>query len=182
MYAKITKLDDAFQLFDEMTQRKPLPSVIKFNQLLQVVAKLKHYSSLIDLFKKMVSIGVLVDVYTTNTVIMCCCQMYRTSEGFAIVAYGLKRGVVPNVFTFNTILNGLILEDRILEAKRLFKKVIKEQLCDLDVVTYNTMIKGLCKFGNNDTAISLLRMMNERGYKPIVSHMTPSLIVFARTK
>ncbi|KAL7608845.1 hypothetical protein Lser_V15G13646 [Lactuca serriola] len=33
---KITNLNDALQLqlFDEMTQRQPLPSVVKFNQLL----------------------------------------------------------------------------------------------------------------------------------------------------
>ncbi|KAJ9556768.1 hypothetical protein OSB04_011382 [Centaurea solstitialis] len=141
-----TKLDDALQLFDQMTQRQPLPSVVKFNQLLTAVAKMKHYSCSIHLFKQMTAIGVPVDVFTTTIVIKCFCQMSCTRE-----------------------------EDRVFEAERLFKKLIKERLCEPDVSTYTTMIKGLCKFGINDTAIALLRLMDERGCKLDV--MTYSTII-----
>ncbi|KAJ9556705.1 hypothetical protein OSB04_011319 [Centaurea solstitialis] len=167
-FEKITKLDDALQMFDEMTQRQPLPSVVKFNHLLQSITKMKHYLHVIDLFKQMTTIHAPVNVYTTNIVIKCCCQMSCTSDGFAIVAYGLRHGVVPTVSTFNTFLNGLILQDRILEAEKLFKKLIKGNFCVPDVVMYNTMIKGLCKFGNNETAIALVKLMDERGCKPNV--------------
>ncbi|KAJ9535491.1 hypothetical protein OSB04_un001378, partial [Centaurea solstitialis] len=153
VFDKITKLDDALQLFDQMTQRKPLlPSVVKFTQLLQAVTKMKHYSCSIHLFKQMTAIGAPIDVWTTNIVIKCCCQLSCTTEGFAIVAYGFKRGVIPDVCTFSTLLNGFILEDRVHEAERLFKKLIKWKLCIPNVVMYNTMIKGLCKFGINHTA------------------------------
>ncbi|KAJ9556857.1 LOW QUALITY PROTEIN: hypothetical protein OSB04_011471 [Centaurea solstitialis] len=168
IYEKITKLDDALQLFDQMTQRQPLPSVVKFNHLLQTVSKMKHYSHVIYLFKQMVAIGAPVNVYTTTIVIKCCCQMCCTSQGFEIVAYGLRRGVVPDVYTFSTLLNGLILEDRILEAEKLFKKLIKGKFCVANVVMYSTMIKGLCKCGINETAIALVKLMEERGCKPDV--------------
>ncbi|KAJ9557198.1 hypothetical protein OSB04_011812 [Centaurea solstitialis] len=167
-FEKITKLDHALQLFDQMSQTQPLPSVVKFNRLLQALSKMKHYSSVIDLFKRTVAIGAPIDVYTANIVIKCCCQMSCTTQGFAIVAYGFRRGVVPDVYTFNKLLNGLILEDRILEAEGLFKKLIKGKFCVPDVVMYNTMIKGLCKCGNNETAIALVKLMNERGCKPDV--------------
>ncbi|KAJ9556687.1 hypothetical protein OSB04_011301 [Centaurea solstitialis] len=175
MCQKITKLDDALQLFDQMSQRKPLPSVVKFNQLLQAVTKMQHYSCSIHLFKQMVAIGAPVNLYTFNIVIKCCCQMSCTRDGFAVVAYGFRRGFVPDVYIFSTLLNGLVLEDRILEAERLFKKLIKGKLCEPDVVMYSTMIKGLCKVGINDTAIGLLRLMDERGCKPDV--MTYSTII-----
>ncbi|KAJ9557037.1 hypothetical protein OSB04_011651 [Centaurea solstitialis] len=125
VFDKITKLDDALQLFDQMTQTQPLPSVVKFNQLLTAVAKMKHYSCSIHLFKQMTPIGAPIDVWTTNIVIKCCCQLSCTTEGFAIVAHGFKCGVDPDVCTFNTLLNGFILEDRVHEAERLFKKLIK---------------------------------------------------------
>ncbi|KAJ0716910.1 putative tetratricopeptide-like helical domain superfamily [Helianthus annuus] len=167
-YQKVTKLDDAFNLFDEMTQRRPLPSVIKFTQLLNAVAKMKHFSCSLDLFKQMCAIGVPVDKYSMSIAIKCCCQMNRTNDGFALLASCFRRAVVPDVFVFSTLLDGLVLEDRIVDAERLFKKLIKHKLCEPNVVMYSTMIKGLCKVGNNDIAIGLLRLMDERGCKPNV--------------
>ncbi|KAJ0716955.1 putative tetratricopeptide-like helical domain superfamily [Helianthus annuus] len=165
-FQKVANLDDAFNLFDEMILRKPLPSVVKFTQLLNAVAKMKHFSSCLHLFKQMCVIGVPVSEYSMNIAIRCCCQMSRTNDGFALLASCFRRAVVPNVFTFNTLLDGLIREDRIVQAERLFKKLIKQKLCEPDVVMYSTMIKGLCKFGNNDNAVGLLRLMDERGCKP----------------
>ncbi|MFS7926439.1 putative tetratricopeptide-like helical domain superfamily [Helianthus anomalus] len=151
-----------------MIQRKPLPSVVKFNQLLNALTKMKHFSSSLDLFKQMCAIGVPVNEYSMSIAIKCCCQMSRTNDGFALLASCFRRAVVPNVFVFSTLLDGLVLEDRIIQAERLFKKLIKQKLCEPDVVMYSTMIKGLCKFGNNDIAIALLRLMDERACKPNV--------------
>ncbi|KAJ0478457.1 putative tetratricopeptide-like helical domain superfamily [Helianthus annuus] len=77
-YQKVTNLDHAFNLFDEMIQRKPLPSVIKFNQLLNALTKLNRFSSCLHLFKQMCAVGVPVDAYSMNIAIKCCCQMSRT--------------------------------------------------------------------------------------------------------
>ncbi|KAM0069556.1 putative tetratricopeptide-like helical domain superfamily [Helianthus debilis subsp. tardiflorus] len=165
-YQTVTNLDHAFNLFDEMILRKPLLSVVKFTQLLNAVAKMKHFSSCLHLFKQMCVIGVPVSEYSMNIAIRCCCQMSRTNDGFALLGCCFRRAVVPDVCTFNTLLDGLIREDRIVQAERLFKKLIKHKLCEPDVVMYSTMIKGLCKFGNNDIAIGLLRLMDERGCKP----------------
>ncbi|KAF5781664.1 putative tetratricopeptide-like helical domain superfamily [Helianthus annuus] len=77
-----------------------------------------------------------------------------------------RRAIAPDVYIFNALLDGLVLEDRILEAEMLFKKLIKQKLCEPDVVMYSTMIKGLCKFGNNDTAVALLRLMEQTNCKP----------------
>ncbi|KAI3829034.1 hypothetical protein L1987_03148 [Smallanthus sonchifolius] len=104
-------------------------------------------------------IGVPIDDYTMNIAIKCCCQLFRTKDGFALLGCCFRRAIVPTVFTFSTLLDGLIREDRILEAERLFKNLIKQKICEPDVVTYSTMIKGLCKFGSNDMAIGLLRLM-----------------------
>ncbi|KAJ0716957.1 putative tetratricopeptide-like helical domain superfamily [Helianthus annuus] len=153
MYQKLTNLDDAFNLFDEMLNTQPLPSVVKFTQLLNAVSKMNHFSSSLHLFKQMCAVGVPVNEYSISIAIRCCCQMSRTNDGFALLASCFRRAVVPNVFVFNTLLDGLILEDRIVQAERLFKKLIL--LCEPDVVMYNTMIKGLCKFGNNDIAVGL---------------------------
>ncbi|PWA77826.1 tetratricopeptide-like helical domain-containing protein [Artemisia annua] len=159
----------SLNLFDQMSQRQSFPSVIKFNQLLLgVVTKMKHFSHSLDLFKRMCALRVPVDDYTMNIAINCCCHLSCTNEGFAVFGFFLKRGIRPDAWTFSTLLNGLVREDRILEAEIFFKKLIKDKICEPNVVMYSTMIKGLCKIGNNVIAIQLLRLMVERGCKPNV--------------
>ncbi|KAJ0769880.1 putative tetratricopeptide-like helical domain superfamily [Helianthus annuus] len=162
MFHKITNLNHALNLFDEMSQRHPLPSVVQFNQLLTAVTKMKHFSTSLHLFNQMCSLGLPVSNYTMSIAIKCCCQLYRTKDGFALLGCCFRRAIAPNQFIYSALLDGLVLEDRILEAEMLFKKLIKQKLCEPDVVTYNTMIKGLCKFGNNVTALALLRLMEQK--------------------
>ncbi|GJU44350.1 pentatricopeptide repeat-containing protein [Tanacetum coccineum] len=54
--------------------------------------------------------------------------------------YFYKKGVV----SFKPLFDGLILENRIYEAKVLFKQLVKDELCQPDTVLYNTIIKALC--------------------------------------
>ncbi|KAJ9557440.1 hypothetical protein OSB04_012054 [Centaurea solstitialis] len=149
-------VDDALKLFNEMILHKSiLPNVV-------------NYSSLIH---GLCSSGRWADAAVTKM------QHYSCSIHLfkQMTAIGVPVDVYTTAIVINTLLNGLILEDRILEAERLFKKLIKGKLCEPDVVMYSTMIKGLCKVGLNDTAIALLRLMNERGCKPNV--MTYNTII-----
>ncbi|KAM0030400.1 putative tetratricopeptide-like helical domain superfamily [Helianthus debilis subsp. tardiflorus] len=158
MLHKITNLNHALNLFDEMSQRRPLPSVVLFNQLLTSVTKTKHFSTSLHLFNQMCSLGVQLDKYSISIAIKCCCQLYRTKDGFAVLGCCFRRSIAPNEFIYSALLDGLVLEDTILEAEMLFKKLVKQKLCEPNVVMYNTMIKGLCKFGNNVTPLALLRL------------------------
>ncbi|PWA52107.1 pentatricopeptide repeat protein [Artemisia annua] len=90
---------------------------------------MKHFSHSLDLFKKMCALGVPVDKFTISIAIKCCCQLYRTNDAFALLGYCFRRSIVPNTFIFNALLDGLILEDRILETEIFFKKLIKHKLC-----------------------------------------------------
>ncbi|GKA20643.1 putative tetratricopeptide-like helical domain superfamily protein [Tanacetum coccineum] len=173
IYQKVNKLDDALNLFDQMTQKQPQSSIINFNQLLQFVTKLKHYSYSLHLFQQMCVLHVPVSVHTMSIVIKCCCQLHHTKDGLLALGFCFTRAIVPNVFIFSALLDRLILEDRILESDIFFKKLIKEKLCEPNVVMYTIMIKGLCKISNNVIAISLLRLMDERGSKPnVVTYST----------
>ncbi|XP_071728844.1 pentatricopeptide repeat-containing protein At1g03540-like [Rutidosis leptorrhynchoides] len=163
--SKSYNLNDAYNLFDEMTHKRPLPSVLKFTHLLTAVTRMKHYSSSLDLFKHMCSIGVPLNKYTIGISIKCCCHLHRTNDGFALLGICFRQAIVPDVWIYSTLLDGLVIEGRILEAEIFFKKLIKQNLCEPNVVMYSTMIKGLCKYGKNCTAIGLLRLMNERGHK-----------------
>ncbi|CAH1412295.1 unnamed protein product [Lactuca virosa] len=168
IYEKIHTCDDARKLFDNMIQSQSLPDAVKFNQLMQAVIRMKAYSCALDMFKQMTARGVKIEVYTINIAINCCCKLGKVNDGFGVLCIGLKLGIVPDRFTFSTLLDGLIRADRVREAELFFKKLIKEEVCQPDTAMYNTMIKGLCKASQNSIAIGLLRLMEERGCRPNV--------------
>ncbi|KAK6135965.1 hypothetical protein DH2020_030303 [Rehmannia glutinosa] len=162
----IRGLDDAICLYETMARMRPLPCVEQFNQLLSRVVKLKEDSAAICLFKDICNLGISVDEYTMNIAIDSCCLSNRVNYGFSILGLFFKRGCVPDVVTFSSLLKGLFRENKINEAQELFRKMVREGLCKLNVVTYGIVIDGLCKAGNTAMAIELLRVMEKGSCKP----------------
>ncbi|KAL6503533.1 hypothetical protein OROGR_025456 [Orobanche gracilis] len=115
----------------------------------------------IYLFKDICNLGVSVNEYTMTIAINCYCLSNRVDFGFSILGWFVKRGFIPNAFTFSTLLKGLFRGNRINEAQKLFMKMVKEGLCEPDVVTYGIVIDGLCKAGNIAMAIEILRVMEK---------------------
>ncbi|GFQ01129.1 pentatricopeptide repeat-containing protein at1g62670 mitochondrial [Phtheirospermum japonicum] len=162
-------LNDALRLYDNMSRMRPLPSVIQFNQLLSRVVNLKEYSAAIHLFEDIsCNLGVSVDEYTMNIAINSYCLSNRVNYGFSILGWFFKRGCVPNEITFGTLLKGLFRGNKINEAQELFRKMVREGLCELNVVTYNMLIDGLCKDKMIDFALNLFDEMSKKGICPDV--------------
>ncbi|PWA62816.1 tetratricopeptide repeat (TPR)-like superfamily protein [Artemisia annua] len=174
-------LDDALNLFNKMIHKRPLPSVVEFHQILRVVKKSEHYSTSLDIFKQLCSLGVSVDDYTMKALVVSCCRLHRTNEAFAALGWNLKRAGpnIHDVYTFTELLNGLFREDRISKAEEFFNKLIKYNLCQPDLRMYNVMIQGLCYFGRiitvkwgNERVDKALTLFNEMG------SISPDLVTY----
>ncbi|PQM32603.1 pentatricopeptide repeat-containing protein [Prunus yedoensis var. nudiflora] len=163
---KITTVDDAFNVFDRMLQMRPPPSVVRFNQILGQVAKLKHYSAVISLHNQMDVSGIGPNAYTLNILINCCCHLNQMGFSLSVLGKFFKLGLELDVCTFTTLINGFLLENRVAEAATLLHKMMREGNCQPNVVTFNTLVKGFCMRGNNRAAIQLLRKMEEGVCKP----------------
>ncbi|KAM0069088.1 putative tetratricopeptide-like helical domain superfamily [Helianthus debilis subsp. tardiflorus] len=160
--------DDALQLFDEMLQRQPPPSIFQFTQLMSVIVKMKQYSTALKLFKQMRLMDVPVSILTMNISINCYCRLNQVAYGFALLATLFKRGYSPSLATYSTLINGLVLADRVFEAVELFKKLLREKVCEPDQVMYGSVINGLCKVGHTSKALELLTFMESGSCKPCV--------------
>ncbi|PQQ19855.1 pentatricopeptide repeat-containing protein [Prunus yedoensis var. nudiflora] len=99
-----------------MLQTRPLPSIVDFNPLLGQVAKLKHYSAAISLCKQMDLLPIVPNVCTLNIMINCFCHLAKL----------FKFGFEPDVATYNTLIKGFVIEDRISEAAALFFKLLED--------------------------------------------------------
>ncbi|CAL5416395.1 unnamed protein product [Camellia sinensis] len=92
----------------------------------------------------------------------------RVDSGISVLSSFFKLGYVPCVHTFNTLMNGFILQDKTGKAMELFNKLVREGEIKPDGVIYGTILNGFSKIGNTTTAIGLFRSMKKWNYKPNV--------------
>ncbi|PRQ34693.1 putative pentatricopeptide [Rosa chinensis] len=138
-----------------MLQRSPLPSVVRFTQILGQLVKLKHYSQVIALNRRMGLIGIASNVYTLSIIINCYCHLNQMGFSLSVLAQFFKLGLQPTVTTYTTLINGFVLKNRMPEAAGIFSKMLQAGHCVPNVVTFSTLIKGLCMRGDNTAAIQL---------------------------
>ncbi|KAI8561100.1 hypothetical protein RHMOL_Rhmol04G0310600 [Rhododendron molle] len=158
-------VQEAQELLNRMSQMQPFPPIIQINKLLGSIAKSSDYATTLSHFRKLHLLGIEVDLYTLSIASNCCCHLNRVDFGISLLCGLFKRSCAPDV-TFTTLINGLIIEDRTIEARELFKKLVNNREVEPNVVMYGTIITMLCKTGNTVAAIRLLRIMEERGCKP----------------
>nr|GFA06679.1 hypothetical protein [Tanacetum cinerariifolium] len=118
------------EAFDKLTNHPACSIIDKFNKILESLAKLKCYRTSLDMFKQFGALGVTLD---NNTVIKCCCQLYRTNEAFSVLGWNLKRAStsIPDTMMYS--------------AGDIFKEMVYQQGISPDVVTYNSLLSGLRK-------------------------------------
>ena len=167
-FHEIKGLDDAIDLFKDMVRSRPLPCVIDFCKLLGVVVRMERPDVVISLHRKMEMRWIPQNIYTMEHPYKMFLQL-----PFALSTLGklTKLGLQPDVVTFNTLLYGLCLEDRISEALALFHQMG----CTPDAITFNTLINGLCREGRVLKAVALLERMVENGLQP--DHITYGTVV-----
>ncbi|GLJ28503.1 hypothetical protein SUGI_0560840 [Cryptomeria japonica] len=74
-----------------------------------------------------------------------------------------ENGIKPEIFTYNCLIDALVNGDCVERAERILEMMIEEGRvgCRVgpDVVTYNMIIKGVCKAGRLEAAMDYLRQM-----------------------
>ncbi|KAF5941793.1 hypothetical protein HYC85_019435 [Camellia sinensis] len=140
-----------------MVQMRPLPPISDFNKALGTITKMGHYTTALSLIlnKLQQFQGILVDIYTFNIAINCCCRLNRVEGGY------------QNVRTFNVFMDALTKEGKAKEAERELEVMIQRGV-DPNVVTYSTLMDGYCLQGHMDEAIRVFNTMVDRGLHPVV--------------
>nr|XP_016514229.1 PREDICTED: pentatricopeptide repeat-containing protein At1g62670, mitochondrial-like [Nicotiana tabacum] len=91
------------------------------------------------------------------------CLMHCSDCGFSVLAIYLKNGMPFDVIT---LLRGLFTENKIKDAVVLLKKLVRENICEPNEVTYLTVISGLSKMGHTQKTFDLLKVMEQGSVKP----------------
>ncbi|XP_019255235.1 PREDICTED: putative pentatricopeptide repeat-containing protein At1g12700, mitochondrial [Nicotiana attenuata] len=130
------------------------------------MVNMKRYSSVLSLFREMRKLGIPINDFILNIVINNYCLMHCSDCGFSVLAIYLKKGIPFNVVAFSTLLRGLFAESKIKDAVNLFKKLVRENICEPDEVMYSIVMNGLSKMGHTQKTFDLLRVMEQGSTKP----------------
>ncbi|XP_049410689.1 putative pentatricopeptide repeat-containing protein At1g12700, mitochondrial [Solanum stenotomum] len=154
-------LDDALILFKQMVTMKPLPSLVDFSKLFKTMIIMK-----LSLFREMQKLGIPINGVILNSVINSYSLMHRADCGFSVLPIYLKNGISFDVVTFTALIRGFFAENKVEDAVELFKKMVRENICEPDEVMYATVMNGLSKRGHTEKTLSLLRLMEQGNTKP----------------
>ncbi|GJU90183.1 putative tetratricopeptide-like helical domain-containing protein [Tanacetum coccineum] len=168
---------------------------------------MKHYTTALSLLKQINLIGIPCDIYAMNISINCYCRLKQVNYGFALLLTIFKLGHPPDLATYSALINGLVLADRVFDAVELFKNLIRDKLCEgtvinglyrmvddalrlfnemtekgihANVITYTSLIHGLCNFGRESEAARMLIDMEEKGVPPDARTYTTLVNTFCK--
>ncbi|KAH7670107.1 Tetratricopeptide-like helical domain-containing protein [Dioscorea alata] len=149
----------------------PSPSTFAFNLLLRSLTILSSPSHSLLLFLRMRRLSIPPDSHTFPFVLTACSRLAATAVfplGRALHSQALKFGFISDVFVVNTLItiySSSFSLNSISDARRLF-----DETPHPDIVTYNSMIHGYVKAGDNDLNLALARkLFDEMPARDVIS-------------
>ncbi|XP_074279736.1 uncharacterized protein LOC141605006 [Silene latifolia] len=160
-------------LFHRMMSLVPRPFIFDFNRLFAAMLKLKRlqpHPAVISLYSHLDLSGTRPNLHSMSILANCYSHLGRVDFGYSLLAKSLKLGYPfeSDLILFNTLINGYVHNNQLREAVKLLDVAVVKLGIQPDIVTYGTMVKGLCGAGDNAGALDVLRRMNSHpnGCKP----------------
>uniref|UniRef100_A0A1U7VPB6 Pentatricopeptide repeat-containing protein At1g12700, mitochondrial n=2 Tax=Nicotiana sylvestris TaxID=4096 RepID=A0A1U7VPB6_NICSY len=165
-FENVKCLDDAVSFLHQMVRMQPLPSVFDFSKLFKTILNMKQYSAVVSLFREMQKLGIPISNFFLSIVINSYYLMHRVDCAFLVLAIYLKKGIPFDVVTFTTLIRGIFAENKVKDVVDLFKKLVREKICEPNEVIYATVMNRLSKRDHTEKTVSLLRLMEQGSTKP----------------
>ncbi|XP_057841515.2 pentatricopeptide repeat-containing protein DOT4, chloroplastic [Cryptomeria japonica] len=156
-YVKFRKMEDAFQVFDEMPNRM----VRSWNIMIAAYARQGFAEKALALFRLMQDARFRPDQHTFSTILVACAKLRDLEEGMKIHDEVVEGGFLSDVFVANGLID-MYAKCGTLEAAR----HVFNQMPTRDVVSWTSMITGYAHNRWGEEALELFRQMKTSGTKP----------------
>eukprot|EP01018_Ginkgo_biloba_P030112 Gb_36460 [translate_table: standard] len=161
MYAKCGSLEDARQLFDEMS----VPNVVSWNTMISGCARHGHGEEAVKLFRGMQRAGMEPCKTTFASVLSAVASLASQEQGKQIHCQVVKAGFESDVFVGNALVHMYAKCGNVENARHIFDKMPEK-----NVVSWNTMIVGFSQHGCSSESLQLFEQMQQTGIQP--NHIT----------
>lgn len=165
-YGQAGLLDNAFQLFDKMSQLGIPQNAKSLNALLFSCMLAKEYDEVKRVYLEFpAKYGVKLNLDNYNTVIKSFCESGSSSSCYSVIDEMVRKNCKPNTTTFGTLIAGFYKEEKFVEVEKVLEMMRKYEV-PVGIATYNIRIQSLCKLKKTDEAKELLDGLLLSGMKP----------------
>ncbi|KAL6186099.1 hypothetical protein ACLB2K_042221 [Fragaria x ananassa] len=160
------EVDWAVKVLNKMRDNGSLPNITTYNELLYGLFKVSRFKEAFGLVREIHDKGLKLNLVTYNTILngFCCAGM--TNEAMQVFGNMLKCGTKTDAITYNILIYFFCKQGRIKTAIQLFNSsgAVKEW-CP-DVITYTSLLWGICSSVGLDEAMVYLHKMISEGISP----------------
>ncbi|PKC13371.1 hypothetical protein RhiirA5_496194 [Rhizophagus irregularis] len=197
-FAKLGSRQNIYSLHKEMINLGIKSSIVTYTILLAARAKDKHFLDALRYYRMMLEEDIKPDVQIYNVLLN---VLMYDSDGHQIIKIYEEmksRGIKPTVLTYNSLIRAMILRDEKERAKEFFREMESEGIkpnvlildslgitgldaiqklqdsngVNLNLLDYNTLLRGCLKKSEYDDAIKIFNIMQENEVYPSLATYT----------
>ncbi|XP_057957996.1 pentatricopeptide repeat-containing protein At5g16860 [Malania oleifera] len=156
MYGRCGALDDARQMFDELSQRG-IGDVVSWNSIMASYLQSGDSKRALEMFDRMTdNLGLRPDAVSLVNVLPACASEGAWLRGKQIHGYAVRGGLFEDVFVGNAVVDMYAKCEMMEEANKVFERMKVK-----DVVSWNAMVTGYSQVGRFEDAFELFERMQE---------------------
>ncbi|KAL9269020.1 Pentatricopeptide repeat-containing protein [Drosera capensis] len=161
-FCKEKRMSEARSLFDEMVDRKLVPSQVTYNTLIDGYCKVGDLEKAFAMRERMKSENVAPSALTFNSLLHGLCKARRMDEMDSVLEEMKSHRFAPDAFTYSTLLDGHARCGNVEAMLSLFEEVMgkgnqaREYACA-------ALLNGLCKEGMMEKADMVLEKLLGNG-------------------
>ncbi|KAJ4718880.1 Pentatricopeptide repeat [Melia azedarach] len=161
-FCRFRRLDMAVYFLEKMVETGCSPNVVTYTSLIKGFMEAKMVSSAFSILDIVESNGHAPDLVFYNVLIDCLSKIGRYEDALDVFAGLSKQKLVPDSYTFCSLLSTLSLSRRF----SLLPKLVCGLQVEADLVVYNALLSYFCKAGFSNQALELYDSMLDRGFTP----------------
>ncbi|KAK4397367.1 Pentatricopeptide repeat-containing protein, mitochondrial [Sesamum angolense] len=163
-FCKLGRFVDATKVMDEMEENGVEPNDVTYSVMIEALCKEKKSGEAVNMVRDMLDKKYIPSSALCCRVIDALCREGKVEEACELWKMLLLKNCTPDNAISSTLIHWLCKEGKVWEARKLFDEFDRGSIPS--VLTYNTLIAGMCDSGELCEAGRLWDDMVERGCPP----------------
>ncbi|KAL5562175.1 hypothetical protein UlMin_031922 [Ulmus minor] len=148
-------------LTKQMKASGVIPDTFVLNMIVKAYSKCLEVDEAIRVFREMGLYGCEPNAYTYGYIAKGLCEKGRVGQGFGFYKEMRSKGLVPTSSSFMIVICSLAMERRFEDATEALFDMLEGSMSP-DLLTYKTLLEGMCRDGKGDEALELLEEIRKR--------------------